>query len=143
MVHQRTRLYRHWLPPILWAAVIFAASGNAFAAANTAPLLATILNAILGHPLPPSQFETAHFLIRKASHLGEYAIFGALLFRAIRAGREGWNWRWAVGAIAVAALYAATDEWHQSFVPSRTPSVIDVLIDTAGAALAQVLFFRT
>ena len=143
MVHQRTRLYRYWLPPILWAAVIFAASGNAFAAANTAPVLASILNAFLGRAPTPSQFETIHFLVRKAAHLTEYGIFGALLFRAIRAGREGWNWRWAVWAIAIAALYAASDEWHQSFVPSRTPSVIDVLIDTTGATLAQVLFFRT
>lgn len=143
MVYQRTRPYRHWLPPVLWAAVIFSASGNTFAAANTAPVLATILNTILGHPLTPSQFQTAQYLIRKASHLGEYAVFGALLFRAIRADREGWNWRWAVTAIAIAALYAASDEWHQSFVPSRTPSVIDVLIDSAGATLAQVLFFRT
>src|ERR1700736_16562 len=109
MVQQRTRLYRYWLPPLLWAALIFTASGNAFAAANTGPVLATILNTILGHPLTPPQFETAHYLIRKASHLGEYAIFGALLFRAIRADREGWNWRWAMGALAIAALYAASD----------------------------------
>ena len=143
MVQRRARLYRYWVPPILWAAVIFLGSGNALGASNTAPILATILNAVLGHPLAPSQFEIVHFLVRKAAHLGEYAIFGALVFRAIRQDRGGWNWRWALAAIVLAALYAASDEWHQSFEPSRTASAFDVLIDTTGATLAQVLFFRT
>ena len=101
------------------------------------------LHALLPASIPEAQFETIHFAIRKASHLIEYAIFGALLFRAIRAGRAGWSWRWALAAIAIAALYAMTDEWHQSFVPSRTPSGWDVLIDAIGATLGQVLFFRS
>ncbi len=143
MVQRRARLYRYWVPPILWAAVIFVGSGNALGAPNTAPILETILNAVLGHSLAPSQFEMVHFLVRKAAHLGEYAIFGALVFRAIRQDREGWNWRWALAAIVLAALYAASDEWHQSFEPTRTASAWDVLIDTIGATLAQVLFFRT
>jgi VanZ family protein len=143
MVQRRARLYRYWFPPILWAAVIFGGSGNALSAPNTASILATILNAVVGHPLAPSQFEMVHFLVRKAAHLGEYAILGALVFRAIRAGREGWNWRWALAAIVIAALYAVSDEWHQSFEPSRTASAWDVLIDAIGASLAQVLFFRT
>jgi len=101
-----------------------------------------ILHAILPSSIKPSLFDTIHFAVRKAAHLAEYAIFGLLLFRAIRAGREGWSWRWALAAIVVAALYAVTDEWHQSFVPSRTPSGWDVLIDATGATLGQVLFFR-
>jgi len=101
-----------------------------------------VLHAILPNSIEPSLFERIHFAVRKAGHVIEYAIFGLLLFRAIRGGRTGWSWRWALGAIAIAAVYAMTDEWHQSFVPSRTPSVWDVLIDTTGAALGQVLFFR-
>jgi len=62
-----------------------------------------------------------------------------LLFRAVRRERVGWNWRWAAAAIAIAACVAASDEWHQSFVPSRTASVVDVGIDTAGATVAQVV----
>jgi VanZ family protein len=143
MVQRRARLYRYWVPPILWAAVIFAGSTSVLGAPNTAPILATFLNAVFGHSLAPSQFEMVHYLVRKGGHLCEYAILGALVFRAIRADREGWNWRWALAAIVLAALYAASDEWHQSFVPSRTASVWDVLIDTTGATLAQVLFFRT
>lgn len=99
------------------------------------------LHWILPASITPALFDKIHFAVRKASHLIEYAVFGVLLFRAIRADREGWSWRWAVAAIAIAALYAMTDEWHQSFVPSRTASVWDVLIDTTGATLGQVLFF--
>jgi len=45
--------------------------------------------------------------------------------------------------VAISAAVAGLDEWHQLFVPSRTASPMDVLIDTIGAALAQVLFFKT
>ncbi len=133
---------RFWLPPILWAGVIFAASSDVLSSAHSGSWLATLINAIIGHPLPPSQFDAVHFALRKAGHLSEYGILGALLFRAFRAERSGWNLRWAVAAIALAAAVGSLDEWHQMFVPSRTASAWDTLVDTAGAALAQVLFFR-
>jgi len=101
-----------------------------------------VLHAILPSWIAPELFDTVHFAVRKSAHFLEYAIFGLLLFRAIRGDRGGWSWRWALGAIVIAGLYAMTDEWHQSFVPTRTPSVWDVLIDTTGATVAQVLFFR-
>jgi VanZ family protein len=142
MVQQRTRLYRYWVPPIVWAALIFAGSTHVLSGAQTGSWLAWVVHAVIGHPLPATEFDSLHFAVRKAGHLIEYFILGLLLFRALRADRSGWTWSWAVAAIAIAALYAASDEWHQSFVPSRTPSVWDVLIDTAGASLAQVLFFR-
>lgn len=130
------------MPVILWATLIFAASTDVLSSDQTGRVLAAVVHAVVGHPLPPSQFDALHYGVRKSSHVLEYAVFGLLLFRAIRGEREGWNWRWALTAIAIAALYAATDEWHQSFVPSRTASAWDVLIDTTGATLAQVLFFR-
>ena len=135
---RQARLYILWLPPILWAGIIFAASTSAMSADTTGQWL----HAILPASITPSLFDTIHFAVRKASHVIEYAIFGVLLFRAIRGDRTGWSWRWALAAIAIAALYAVTDEWHQSFVPSRTPSGWDVLIDATGATLGQVLFFR-
>ncbi len=101
-----------------------------------------MINSIIGHPLTPAQFGAIHFLIRKGSHLIEYGVLGALLFRAFRAERGGWNTRWAMAAVAVAAAVGGLDEWHQLFVPSRTASVGDVLFDAASAALAQMLFFR-
>ena len=119
--------------------MIFAASTSALSGETTR----RILHAILPSSIEPSLFDTIHFAIRKAAHLAEYAILGTLLFRAIRGERTGWSWQWALAAIVIAALYAMTDEWHQSFVPSRTPSAWDVLIDATGATLGQVLFFRS
>ena len=129
----------YWGPPLLWAAVIFLASTDAFSAAHTGSVLEEIVTAIVGHRLAAEQFATLHFLVRKSAHFVEYGLLGALLFRAMREGRTGWNWRWAAGAIVIAAAVAASDEWHQTFVPSRTPSPIDVGIDTVGAAVAQLV----
>ncbi len=138
MVTKRGRL-RYWLPPLLWTGVILLASSDFLSAAHSAPWLQTIVTAILGHALPEEQFNVLHFVLRKASHLTEYAILGALLFRALRADGQRWNVRWSAAAVAIAAVVASIDEWHQAFVPSRTGAFSDVLLDTAGATLAQIL----
>jgi len=127
------------------------ASTDVLSSAHTGPWLAEVLQRLLGHPLPRPQFGELHFLVRKAGHLTEYGILGALLFRALRGDdARRWRWTWAAAAILIAACAGALDEFHQTFVPSRGPSPWDVLIDTAGAALAmgivraaQVLFFRS
>ena len=135
----------YWLPAAAWAAVILAASSDALAASRTASWLGVIVEEIVGHPLPARQFDVLHFLIRKTAHLTEYAILGGLLFRAMRAGAATrWTRRWSAAAIALAAAVAAVDELHQLFVPSRTGTPADVLLDCAGAALAQVVaWFRS
>lgn len=119
--------------------MILLASNDAFSAANSGPWLQTLVTTILGHALPEHQFNLLHFVLRKASHLTEYAILGALLFRALRADEQGWNARWSAASVAIAAAVASVDELHQAFVPSRTGVVSDVILDTAGATLAQIL----
>jgi VanZ family protein len=39
----------------------------------------------------------------------------------------------------LAVLYGLSDEWHQSFVPGRTPDVVDILTDAIGAAIGLLL----
>lgn len=130
---------RYWLPPAVWTAVILLASSDLFASDRTGSLLATLLAGLLGEPLLDDTFAVAHFLVRKLAHLVEYAILGALLFRALRAGRTGWRASWAAGAVAIALGVAATDELLQSLSPLRTGTPSDVVIDLAGAAVAQML----
>lgn len=130
---------RYWLPPALWTCVILLASFDTFSASHSGPLLETIITAIVGHPLLPAQFDAVHFLVRKAAHLTEYGILGALLFRAVRNERKGWSVRWSAAAVLIAAVVASTDEWHQTLIPSRTGTVSDMFLDTAGAAVAQIL----
>ena len=76
--------------------------------------------------------------VRKCAHLAEYAVLALLVWRALRkeSARENTPWRWSKAALVLAlvALYAASDEFHQAFVPSREASVWDVLLDTSGAA---------
>lgn len=85
--------------------------------------------------------EELHHLIRKCGHLSEYFVLSILVFRALRGSKTGWSWKWALAALVIAAAYAASDEFHQIFVPGRTASPWDVLIDTCGALLAQIVIF--
>ncbi|HSL20923.1 MAG TPA: VanZ family protein [Vicinamibacterales bacterium] len=102
-----------WLPPVAWMAAIFAVS--------SIPDLTHIPGG-----LPDS-----------AAHGGEYAVLGVLLLRAAARGRWSDVTLRAVGlAVALSAAYAATDEWHQSFVPGRGSEVRDVAWDVAGASAA-------
>ena len=79
------------------------------------------------------------YVIRKGAHMTEYAILATLLWRARRQPVRGdirpWQWSDAGFALLVAIAFAASDEFHQSFVPSREGRVGDVFIDGAGAAL--------
>jgi VanZ family protein len=134
---------RLWLPPILWTAVIFAASSGSFSSANTGGFLEKLIHAFAGDWLNETVIVVLHFIIRKLSHVVEYGILGILVYRAVRADGKGWNIRWALTAILFAAVIGSLDEWHQAFVPGRTATAWDTVVDTLGAALAQVLFFRT
>jgi VanZ family protein len=72
-------------------------------------------------------------LLRKLGHMAEYGLLW-------------WLWRRALGstvaAAAVTLAYAATDEWHQSFVTGRNGTPVDWLIDAAGVAIAIALHAR-
>jgi VanZ family protein len=108
----RSRLTTVWLPVFAWAAVIFAFS--------SIPHLSSGLGV----------WDT---VLRKGAHITEYAILGALLYRAL--GREAL-------ALAVGIAYAATDELHQHFVRGRHASPIDVAIDAVGVALGMLVWLR-
>jgi VanZ family protein len=130
-----------WLLVVAWAALMFNFSTDSFSKEHTSRFILPILQWLL----PRASAETLdflHFLIRKGAHLFEYFIFSVLLFRAVRAPAEGWNPRWAATALLLAAVFAASDEYHQTFVPSRGPSIQDVLLDTSAAAAAQLILWR-
>ena len=127
---------KFWLPLILWAIFIFSASTDALSAEHTSRFLVPFLRWLMPD-LSLATIETIHAAIRKGSHLAEYAIFAALLWRAIHYGRNvrvGFRSE-AVLISLVGILYAAADEFHQSFVTSRGSSVGDVIIDSGGILL--------
>lgn len=147
---EQTALNRvvRWLPAVAWMTCIFSASTGAMSAAHTSlyfePLMRWLFPGI-----SQQSIGFWHFMVRKAAHVSEYAVLAVLLRHAIRQAfpdpRNRDYWKTAGVALVLAALYAATDEFHQSFVPSREGSVVDVLIDTVGAAcgLAVLAGFDT
>jgi len=132
------RWLRKWGPAIGWAAVIWVFSTEIFSASGTSRVILPLLRWLL----PQASQETLHmlhFAIRKAAHLTEYFIFSLLLLRGVRGERKGWRLAWGVATVAIVAVYAALDEVHQAFVPGRGASPLDSLLDTSGAATAQLL----
>ena len=123
---------RNWLPVFLWAALIFVFSTDIFSSANTAGAFEPILQQLFPQ-LPVDYIERLHSVFRKLGHFTEYFVLGGLLWRALRYhdAASSRSRRFAL-SIAITAIYAISDEWHQSFVPSRTASLVDVLIDTFG-----------
>jgi VanZ family protein len=126
-----------WAPPIVWMAVILAMSSADFSAENTG----SVLHPLLAWLLPSLTIEQArliHGVVRKLGHLTEYAILGALCFRAVTRSGTVRPSAAAGLALAVSVALALVDESHQAFVPSRTGSMGDVLIDALGALAAVV-----
>ena len=84
-----------------------------------------------------------HAVTRKIAHLAEYALLGILAARAFRGSpREGLRERWFPASLVLVIVYALADEYHQSFVPSRTGTIYDSLIDMAGGLAALVIVRR-
>jgi len=113
------RLVRHWLPVVVWMALIF------------------VLSSFSGSSL--SDFGSIDFLVKKAAHVTEYAVLCLLFFRAFKLAMIP---RKALAASAImAVIYAVSDEYHQTFVPLREGTVRDVFIDCIGIFL-MYLFLR-
>ncbi len=127
-----------WWPALAWAVVISLFSTGTFTAENTGRIIIPALHWLFPS-LSRQTLELIHHIIRKCAHLTEYFILSLLILRGIRAGRHGMRLAWAALAIVLVAGYASLDEFHQRFVPGRTPAVTDVLIDTTGGAAAQAL----
>ncbi len=129
-----------YLPLIIWLGFIFFASTSEFSAANTSKIIGPLV-LWLFPKTSPETLATIHFLTRKAAHYTEYFILGVLAGRAFYASSNSpINRHWFSLAFALVAVYALGDEYHQSFVPSRTASIFDSLIDMTGGLTALILF---
>ena len=126
-------------PVVLWAVVIFLASTGALSGAHTAVLVKP-LHWLFPH-LSDATLNFIHgIIIRKGAHFTEYAIFGSLAARAFRtSSRDLLRTHWFLMTLFVVVVYSLTDEFHQSFVPTRTASIYDSMIDTCGGLAALCL----
>jgi VanZ family protein len=138
------QLVKTWIAALLWIALIAIESTDTFSAEHTSRLLYPILHFLMGLDL--ARFEVWHYYIRKTGHFVGYFALSFFLFRAWRATLRlpwapRWALRWAAIAFFMSAVVASLDEWHQSFLPSRTGAFSDVMLDSFAALTAQVLIF--
>ena len=134
----RGRAWRY-APLLLWMTLIFFFSTGELSAGNTSRIVRPLL-LWLFPGISEERILLAHFITRKAAHFTEYAILALLAARAFGSSSRPLLRRgWLVAALALVVLYALSDEYHQSFVPSRTGSVYDSLIDMSGGMTALLL----
>lgn len=137
-VEARTRGRRLWRygPVLAWACFVLFASSSSFSSSNTSRIIRPVL-VWLFPDITEAALGRAHLLVRKAAHFTEYALLALLAARAFRTSlREALARRWWLASFALVACVALADEYHQSFVPARTGTVYDSLLDMAGGATA-------
>jgi VanZ family protein len=130
-----------WLPTVAWLCLLAAFSTDTFSAEHTGSILWRIVHAVYGR-ISPHQFATLHFLVRKAAHFTFYgllSVFAYYSWKATLPSLKNWTFRWCGLALAFAFAAGSLDEFHQRFVPSRTASLRDVMLDTLGACFFQVV----
>ena len=140
----RPNLVRAWWPAIVWIGLIAFESTDFFSSEHTGSMLYTLLTRLFGN-INFYHFLVFHHYLRKTGHVVGYGMLSLLLLR---------GWRATLGRVHALLLraalcpgwgppfVAAMDEWHQSYIPSRTGTVWDVALDTvAGVAFLVVAYF--
>ncbi|MEE2615046.1 MAG: VanZ family protein [Verrucomicrobiota bacterium] len=129
-----------WLWVALWMLVIFLFSTSTFSGVNTSRIIGPILK-WLTPEITNESIALIQFILRKTAHIIEYAVLAVLICNAIvRRLAKFTAIALIVRAVFISLIYAAFDEWHQSWSAGRIGSLIDVSIDTAGALFGSVLF---
>lgn len=127
----------------MWLAVIVLESTTLGSAEHTGRILYPIFHFLFGMDLV--RFATWHSFLRKTGHFIGYFTLSALLFRSWRATfprlSTRWCLQWGTVAFLSTALVSMLDEWHQSFLNSRTGTLSDVVLDSGAAFIAQIAVF--
>jgi VanZ family protein len=145
---------RAWVPALLWLLVIAWESTSLMSAANTGRFLFVVIRFFVPH-VALSQLELLNAVGRKVGHCFGYAVLSLLMLRAwwstlllprwakrlpaLRLMLRCWSARAAAAALLSTAAVAALDEWHQAFLPSRTGTLHDVVLDTMAAISVQLI----
>jgi VanZ family protein len=155
---------KQWLPAVIWASLILMASSDMFSAAHTRTYIEAFFRWLFPSWTPYSIYK-AHLVVRKCAHFFEYAVLAIFVMRGFGGNADpstrstmsrsvGMTSETKPGAsssgmgsvgmtflrvVVVCAMVATIDEVHQHFVPSRTSSPYDVLLDTTGSTAAMLL----
>src|SRR5262245_46497838 len=131
---------KYWLPLLIWLAVIFVGSTSVMSAEHTSRYIVPFL-LWLKPGMSPKAIWTILVVVRKCAHVTEYTVLALLLWRALRSvpTLRPRSVRVFGAVLFGCALFAVSDEFHQTFVKSRTPSIRDVLLDVGGALLGLLI----
>jgi VanZ family protein len=129
-----------WSPVVIAIAVIVTESTDTFSSQHTSQWLRPFVERVFG-TLTDARWDIFHHYMRKSGHFVGYGSVGLTFLRAwlhilARRGRSAllpWRLESSILAILSTALVASCDEFHQTFIPSRTGTPVDVLLDTVGA----------
>ncbi len=134
----------YWLPLLLWMGIIFTASGDTESTRHSSTLFEPLMRWLFPQ-MSQTHIEQLHYAFRKCCHMTEYAVLAILAWRAIRQPQRNdkrqWRWDEAGLALGITLLYAASDELHQVFIPSRTGQISDVVVDVIGGASGLTLLW--
>jgi VanZ family protein len=131
-----------YLPLLAWMVFISFASTSEFSGENTSRIVRPLVLWLFPHTSEET-LAVVHVVVRKIAHFTEYFLLGFLAARAFStSSKELLRRRWFVVCLTLIILYSLLDEYHQSFVPSRTPSIFDSMIDTAGGLTALLVYWR-
>ena len=137
----KLRIISRYAPLVIWLVFISVASSDGFSAGNTSRIVEPLVLWLFPNT-SQERLETIHFITRKLAHFSEYAVLGILAARAFTTS-PGIRLRrfWFVISVALIVVYALIDEYHQSYVPSRTASIYDSFIDMTGGVTALVVIW--
>ena len=126
---------------VLLMVAIFIVSSDLGSADNTRPVLASIVRRFLpwlALRMTPEMIDVTDFIIRKIAHVTEYAVLCLLVSRSVGVKVTA-SIRERLVPAGISSLYALSDEFHQSFVPSRGATYTDVMWDTLGAIFGATI----
>jgi VanZ family protein len=130
-----------WFPVVLGIGIIAIESQDFMGADHTSGPLRWLFQAIFGH-ISDTSWEVVHHFLRKSGHFFFYGFMGLAWLRAwwLTLPRS-YFLPDSLLALLGTALVASCDEWHQSYLPNRTGTPWDVLLDCTGAIVLQVIVY--
>ena len=123
---------------VLWLAIIMLESTGWLSSKHTGGFLLSLITSIFG-PVNPAAFDVFHGILRKTGHFVGYGTLSLLFFRALRASVTQHLRSLCLLSVLFTCLVASLDEWHQTYIPSRSGSLADVALDTFAAVCVQLV----
>jgi VanZ family protein len=131
---------RRYAPLVVWMGFIFFASTGEFSAGNTSRIIGPLLRWLFPG-ISEENLLLAHYITRKVAHFTEYAILAWFAARAFTTSSQRTLRRqWFLISLLLVVAYSLSDEYHQSFVPSRTGTIYDSFIDMSGGLTELILY---